>query len=148
MRTDRSAGAEAGGVTMSQVATLARAESLLPTPSGYLQKATLPLPSLVLLMPLIVIYEIGTQYLTTAAQHGHDQQIIAFSKMEDFFRLFGATGRHMPAFAVMGMLLGWHIARHDSWKIELGTVLGMAAESLVLGLPLLLLAFMVNRFFP
>lgn len=133
---------------MTQAATLARSESLLPTPSGYLQKATLPLPSLVFLMPLMVIYEIGTQYLTTAARHGQDQQIIAFSKMEDFFRLCGATGRHMPAFAVTGMLLGWHIARRDTWKIELGTVLGMAAESALLGLPLLLLAFMVNRFFP
>lgn len=133
---------------MTQAATLARSESLLPTPSGYLQKATLPLPSLVLLMPLIIIYEIGTQYFTTAARHGHDQQIIAFSKMEEFFRLFGANGRHMPALAVMGMLLGWHIARQDSWKIQLETVLGMAAESVLLGLPLLLLAFMINRFFP
>jgi membrane protease YdiL (CAAX protease family) len=133
---------------MTQAGSLAKSESLLPTPSGYVEQATLPLPSLILLLPLIIIYEVGTQYLTTAARNGQEQQIIAFSKMVDFFRLFGATRRHMPAMAVGGMLLGWHIARHDTWKVNFRVVLGMAAESIVLGLPLLLLAFTVNRFFP
>src|ERR1700712_4206472 len=104
---------------MTRAATLEPSESLLPTPSGYVQQATLPLPALVLLLPLILAYEVGTQYFTTAALHGHEQQIIAFSKMQEFFRLFGATGRHMPAMALVAMLLAWHIARKDSWKIEL-----------------------------
>ncbi|HET6249434.1 MAG TPA: CPBP family intramembrane glutamic endopeptidase [Tepidisphaeraceae bacterium] len=133
---------------MTRAAGLERSESLLPTPDGYLQQATLPLPALVVLLPLILIYEVGTQYLTTAALHGQEQQIIAFSKMQQFFRLFGATGRHMPAMAVVGMLLGWHIARKDVWKVNLSTMGGMIVESVVLGLPLLLLAYLVNHYFP
>ena len=76
------------------------------------KQATLPLPAWYLLLPLILAYEVGTQYFTTAAQHGQEQQIIAFSKMQEFFQLFGAPGRHMPALAVVAMLLAWHIARN------------------------------------
>jgi membrane protease YdiL (CAAX protease family) len=46
------------------------------------------------------------------------------------------------------MLLFWHIARKDAWKFELSTVFGMVIESAVLGLPVLLLAFVVNNYFP
>ena len=133
---------------MTRAATLESAESLLPTPSGYLQQATLPLPSLIFLLPLMIAYEVGTGWFTTAAQHGQEQQIIAFSKMQQFFNLFGATGPYMPAAALTVMLLFWHIARQDSWKVDVKTIAGMIVESAVLGLPLLLLAFLVNRYFP
>jgi hypothetical protein len=122
-------------------------ESILLTPPGYLQRATLPLPALVLLLPMVVMYEVGTRYLTTAARHGQDQQIIAFSKMQEFFHLFGATGRHLPALAVVASLLAWHIARNDKWRVDLATVVGMAVESVVLSLPVLLLGFLINRYF-
>ncbi|MDB5356450.1 MAG: Abortive infection protein [Phycisphaerales bacterium] len=121
-------------------------ESILLTPPGYLRRATLPLPSLVLLLPMVVMYEVGTRYLTTAARHGHDQQIIAFSKLQEFFHLFGATGRHLPALAVVAILLAWHIARNDTWQVELATVIGMVAESIMLSLPVLLLGFAINRY--
>ncbi|HZL36468.1 MAG TPA: CPBP family glutamic-type intramembrane protease [Tepidisphaeraceae bacterium] len=133
---------------MTRTAAGAPSESLLAAPDGYLRSATLPLPSLVLLLPLIALYEVGTRYLTTAAQEGKDQQIIAFSKMEEFFRMLGAGGRYMPAFAVIGILLAWHIVRNDSWRVDLRTIIGMGIESAVLSLPLLLLAFAVNRYFP
>jgi hypothetical protein len=133
---------------MTRAAVLESAESLLPTPSGYIQKATLPLPSLIFLLPLMIVYEVGTGYFTTAAQHGKEQQIIAFSKMQQFFNLFGATGAYMPAAALAVMLLFWHVARKDPWKVDFKTVGGMILESAVLGLPLLLLAFLVNRWFP
>jgi hypothetical protein len=121
-------------------------ESILLTPPGYLQRATLPLPSLVLLLPMVVMYEVGTRYLTTAARHGHDQQIIAFSKLQEFFHLFGATGRHLPALAVVVILLAWHIARNDTWRVEMATVIGMFVESIMLSLPVLLLGFLINRY--
>jgi hypothetical protein len=133
---------------LSRAPALEYSESLLPTPSGYAKRSTLPWASLIFVAPLIVMYEVGTLYFTTAAQHGQDQQIIAFSKMGDFFRLFGATGRHMPALAVIVILLCTHIFRRDSWAVQLTTLAGMAAESLVLGLPLLGVAFLLNRYMP
>jgi uncharacterized membrane protein len=57
--------------------------------------------------------------------------------LQGFFALFGATGRHLPALAVVSILLAWHIARKDCWSISLRTLLGMAAESVALGVPLI-----------
>jgi hypothetical protein len=115
---------------------------------GYLEKSSRPFASLLLLLPLIVLYEVGTRFFTTAALHGREQQIIAFSKMQQFFLLFGATGRHLPALAVIASLLAWHIVRNDSWRVDLGTLLAMALESVVLSLPLFLLGILLARYFP
>lgn len=133
---------------MTDAVLPAPAESVLPTPAGYLRQATLPWPSLLMLAPLILAYEVGTSYFTTAALHGKDQQIIAFSKMQEFFRALHASGRHMPAAAVLVMLLACHVARNDRWTVPWRTLIGMVVESILLGLPLLLVAFLVNRFFP
>lgn len=114
----------------------------------YLERSELPLMSLVFLLPLIISYELGTRYFTTAAQRGRDEQIIAFSLMRQFFHLLGAQGRHLPALAVVGVLLAWHIARKDSWEIDLRVLLGMAVESAILTVPLILIGIALPRYFP
>jgi hypothetical protein len=115
---------------------------------GYVHESELPLTSLVFLLPLILIYEIGALYFTTAAQHGYEQQIIAFTLMQRFFRLFGVHGQHLPALAVCAILLCWHLARHDKWQLNLGTLIGMTAESVLLALPLMALSREVARYIP
>jgi len=117
-------------------------------PSSYLERSEMPLISLVFLIPFIVIYEVGTRYFTTAAMHGRDEQIIAFSLMQRFFYFVGAQGRHLPALAVAGVLLAWHIARKDSWEIDIRVLFGMALESILLTLPLILLGVALPRYFP
>lgn len=116
--------------------------------SIYLQLSELPLFSLVFLLPFIVYYEVGTRYLTTAAQHGRDQQIIAFTLIRQFFHLFGAGSRHLPALAVAGILLSWHIARNDAWRIDPKVLMVMFFESILLAVPLLTLSFWMSRYFP
>jgi len=117
-------------------------------PPGYFDRSTRPFPSLLLLAPLIVVYEVGTRFFTTAAMHGADQQVIAFSKMQQFFHLFGASGRHLPALAVVASLLCWHIVRNDTWQVSFGTVAGMGVESLLLSLPLFLIGILLARYYP
>jgi hypothetical protein len=97
---------------------------------GYFHRSELPLTSLVFLLPLIIIYEIGVRYV-------YSSEIIASRLLQDFFHVFGATGRSLPALAVVGILLTWHIARNDPWRLYPGTLLGMAVESLLLVLPVL-----------
>ena len=133
--------------------TRAIESSAAPTPArgserGYVHESELPLTSLLFLLPLIVIYEIGTQYFTTAAQHGYEQQIIAFTMMQRFFRLFGVHGQHLPALALGAILLSWHLARREKWQVNLGTLIGMAAESVLFALPLIALSREVARYFP
>ena len=115
---------------------------------GYLERSTRPFPSLLLLAPLIIVYEVGTRYFTTAALHGADQQVIAFSKMQQFFHLFGASGRHLPALAVVASLLCWHVVRNDTWQVSFGTIAGMGVESLLLSLPLFLIGILLARYYP
>lgn len=115
---------------------------------GYFHDSELPLTSLIFLLPLIVIYEVGTQYFTTAAQHGQEQQIIAFVMMQRFFRLFGVHGQHLPAVAVVTILLCEHAFRNKRWQLNLGTLVGMAVESTLLALPLIAIARELTRYFP
>jgi len=87
--------------------------------AGYFQRAEAPLTSLLFLLPLIVIYELGTRYISYSTHTG-EQRIIAYSLLQQFFALFGATGRYLPALAVVGILMTWHIARHDPWEARWG----------------------------
>jgi flagellar motor switch/type III secretory pathway protein FliN len=40
----------------------------------------------------------------------------------------GATGRHLPALAVVSILLAWHLAKKDAWTVTLPTLLGMSGR--------------------
>jgi membrane protease YdiL (CAAX protease family) len=126
----------------------ARASNSPPRVEGYFQKSELPLASLAFLLPLVILYEVGTLHYSWNPNHHIEQRIIAFALMQRFFLLFGASGRYLPAMAVVGVLLAWHIARRDEWKVSISTVLGMLLESVCLGLPLLLLGALTNRYVP
>jgi membrane protease YdiL (CAAX protease family) len=106
-------------------------------PDGYLRRSELPFASLVFLLPLIVLYEVGTRHFATDPFAQTEQRIIAFKLMQDFFRLFGASGRYLPALAIGGILLAWHIARNDPWRVHPATLVGMSIEGLLWALPLL-----------
>ena len=118
--------AGAGGVKSRGKAATA------PSKPGYFHRSETPLTNLMFLLPLLAAYELGTRQFVM-------NPIIAFSMMQRFFAVFGATGRYLPAMAVVGILLAWHIARHDPWRVEWGDLWKMAVESILLGLPLLLL---------
>jgi membrane protease YdiL (CAAX protease family) len=115
--------------------------------AGYLALSSRPLMSLVFLLPFIALYELGTRLLLTDPVQG-TQHIVAFTLLQQFFALFGANGRHLPAFAVVAILLAWHLARKDRWSVSLPTLLGMAVESIALGFPLIVFAMLLARFFP
>jgi membrane protease YdiL (CAAX protease family) len=114
-------------------------------PTGYFQRAEMPLTSLIFLLPLIVLYELGTHYISITHHQG-EQDIIAFKLLQKFFFLFGATGRYLPALAVVGILLAWHIARDDTWQVSISTIFGMICESFLLALPLILMGFAAARY--
>lgn len=114
-------------------------------PAGYFQRAEAPLTSLLFLLPLIVLYELGTRYISQST-HQAEQQIIAFKLLQQFFAFFGATSRYLPALAVVGILMAWHIARHDPWEAPFWTICGMTLESFVLAIPLILMGCVAARY--
>ena len=119
---------------------------------GYLEHSSSPLVSLAFVLPLILIYELGTHGPWGGGQGGGatgnappPQHVIAFTLLQQFFGLFGATGRSLPALAVVGILLAWHVARQDRWRVRWPTLGGMAIEGSLLSLPLLALSVLVAQ---
>lgn len=106
---------------------------------GYFRLSELPFHSLLFVLPFIAIYELGVRFWRDYNPNVGQGQIVAFALMQRFFLWFGATGVMLPALAVVGILLAWHIARKDPWRPRLGVYAGMALESIVLTAPLIAL---------
>src|SRR5688572_18964909 len=115
-------------------------------PAGYFAQSELPFASLALMLPLLVLYEIGTRHFASDPFAGTEHRIIAFKWMQEFFRLFGASGRYLPALAIVGILMAWHIARNDPWRVRPGTLAGMTLEGCFLGLPPLAMGIVGLRY--
>lgn len=141
---------------MSRTANLSESRAARPTKraerggelpaSSYFRRSELPLTSLAFLLPLMIAYELGTSAFTFDPVHQTEQRIIAFTLMQRFFLMFGATGKYMPALAVALVLLAWHVARRDKWKVRPAHVAGMGLESLVLAIPLIVISRVAERY--
>ncbi|MHC4996086.1 MAG: CPBP family intramembrane glutamic endopeptidase [Planctomycetota bacterium] len=101
----------------------------------YFMRSQRPLQALVFLTPLIVLYEVGAIYYAPMMA-GRD--LVARRWMQDFFESFGATGNWLPGLAVLAVLLSWHIATKQSWRLYPKLYVGMTFESIALAIPLLL----------
>jgi hypothetical protein len=113
---------------------------------GYFEQSSLPLTSLIFLMPLIVVYEVGTRWYASDPVSHVEQRIIAFNLMQKFFTWFGATGPYMPAAAVVAILLAFHILRHDPWTARSGILLGMSFESVMYAIPLVSMGYVFQHY--
>lgn len=116
--------------------------------TSYLDRSSLPLTSLLFVVPLLILYEIGTRLWAFDPATQTEQRIIAFSKIQEFFRIFGVSGQFMPALAVVGILLAWHIARNDSWNASGSTLMWMVVESFALALPLAAIGYVFAHYLP
>jgi membrane protease YdiL (CAAX protease family) len=118
-----------------------------PAPTlGYFEQSSMPFTSLVFLAPLIVVYEIGTRWYALDPVSHVEQRIIAFNIMQNFFNWFGATGQYMPAAAVVGILLAFHIAKNDSVSARSGVLAGMCFESVMYAIPLVTLGYLFQHY--
>lgn len=104
---------------------------------NYFKRSEKPLASLVFVLPLVIIHEVGWRFVGA--------RLLAFSLIHQFLSFLGAPGLLLPALLLIGILLGWHIASHDKWTVHVDTILGMYLESFLLALPLLALAGAIAR---
>jgi hypothetical protein len=114
----------------------------------YFWSSELPLTGLLFLLPMLVFYEIGTHYYTSDWARQTETRVLAFTMTRRFMELFGATGRYLPSLAVVGILLAWHIARRDQWRLRFGVAMGMIIESALLAFPLVALSRVVGQYLP
>jgi membrane protease YdiL (CAAX protease family) len=99
-----------------------------------------PLHVLVFLAPLLVAFEVGSILYLMSSDHTVAKTIQAYKLLGDFFELFGAAGRVIPAVTLVTVLIVWHVMRRDPWTIYAGVVGGMVLESVLWTLPLLVMA--------
>jgi membrane protease YdiL (CAAX protease family) len=59
--------------------------------------------------------------------------------MRGFFAWFGVAGNVLPLLAVIAILIFWHLARKDPWDFEPSLYAGMAAESVLWGIPFIVI---------
>ena len=137
-RVPRSGG---GGVPLSS-------SGLVRPLQDYFWSSELPLTALVFLLPMLVFYEVGTHYYTSDWSRQTETRVLAFTLTRRFMELFGASGRYLPSLAVVTILLAWHVARKDHWRIRYGVALGMVIESALLAFPLLALSRVVGQYLP
>ncbi len=110
---------------------------------GYYEGTQRPLQCLAFLFPMIIAYEAGLAIVHHGRAVTDQPDLAAQLLLSWFFSLFGATGYFLPGFALVAVLLCWHVASRQSWKIEPTMLVGMFAESVLLALPLLTM----NRLF-
>jgi hypothetical protein len=95
------------------------------------------LQALVFCLPFVIAYEIGALY--------SDRGILARSLLADVLEAFGPAGAYLPGLIVVVVLLAWHVARRDGWALDWRLYLAMAAESIALATPLIMLALLWGR---
>ncbi len=144
----RAVAANAGARRKSESVAAAPPLGARKASSGYFDQTALPLTCLAFLLPLIVLYEVGTWWCASDPVSHVEQRIIAFSLMQQFFSLFGVTGKYMPAAAVVSILLACHVVRQDAWSTHLGYLAGMVLESVIYAIPLRAMALAFAHYLP
>jgi hypothetical protein len=114
-------------------------------PADYSQLTHRPLHCLVFLLPLLAVYELGVAGIQATHPGGPQVKLVAEDLLERFLAACGATGYHLPALAVIAILLSWQLFSKEPWKVNWPTILGMTGESLLLAFPLLALNHTVGH---
>lgn len=112
---------------------------------SYLTRSKRPLQALFFLLPMILLYELGTLVYATDPARGVTRFIYARSLLRDFFEWMGMTGYYLPGLIVVVVLFSWHMVQRDPWRFEPRLYIGMWVESALLALPLFVFAIMVFR---
>ncbi len=109
--------------------------ALAVRPANYWQQSRRPLTSLFFVLPLLVLYEGGVLWLgPNGVRNGADlwmQRLLGF---------FGFGGFLLLPLLTIAILLGWHHTSRQPWRVSRGVLCGMAAESTVLAVLLLVFA--------
>jgi hypothetical protein len=114
------------------------------TPGSYLESTARPLYALCFLLPMIVLYELGTLGFNTAhiAQTLTQKRVVAFIWLTGIAKYVGLPDRlawAFPILMVVIILLCWHLVGRHSWKVHTIWLVWMTLETVILAVPLLVL---------
>ncbi len=111
----------------------------------YWRQTRQPWPSLVFLLPLLSIYELGVFWLagsdSAAARSGADVWL------RSWLVTVGLDAAWWPPLLIVLGLLCWQLAARHPWRVSLDTLAGMFAESVLFAFLLVLLGQLQSRLF-
>ncbi len=110
--------------------------------ASYWSATRRPLPCLVFILPILVAYEVGVIWLGGPASETWRAGADAW--MRRGLTSLGVTDRLFLPLALTTALLGWQALDAKRWRFHPGILLGMAAESLLLGVALIGLSKLVD----
>ena len=103
-------------------------------------EAARPLASLIFLAPWLLLYVVGLVWVRPDLAAGAD------ILLRELLTLFGVSGALAPTWLAIIVLVLWHLLRRDPWKISWGLLGLMAAETLLLAVPLFALERVFHAF--
>lgn len=115
----------------------ANAYSSIRRHKGYPHDSLRPLNSLVFVLPMLIIYQVGSAY--------YGSRLLAPRDLNKILKYFGGNAAYLPAMFIVVSLLVQHIARKDKWQIQPRVLAGMVGESILWMLPLAAMAHVSGR---
>ncbi len=111
---------------------------------SYFHEATQPLTSLAFVLPWIILFEIGALWLSGRGDFENQHHPLAYFVLNWLMNLIGVTGYYLPGLVAVAILLAWHVRSKQPWKVRPVTLLAMMGESMILALPLLVFARVIQ----
>jgi len=117
---------------------------------SYLERTSRPLYAILFLLPFIVFYELGTFLINTDILNQSQVRVVAFVWLQEIFRYAGCDDRLAwvaPPLVVIVVLFGLQLASRKPWSFHPHDVAPMAAECVLLAVPLIVLSLFLNTHF-
>ncbi|MEE8155851.1 MAG: CPBP family intramembrane glutamic endopeptidase [Phycisphaerales bacterium] len=112
----------------------------------YLGVSKKPLTILAFLLPLVVAYEIGLAFALRSSQGVLTNKAhVTLLRFFDTFGISAGGGLYLGGAVLVVVLLVWHMLNRDPWRLEPATPGLMAVESLMVTIPLIVLAQVILR---
>ncbi|MDD5133909.1 MAG: CPBP family glutamic-type intramembrane protease [Phycisphaerae bacterium] len=129
-----------------------QAKTAIPVSTGYYARTARPIYGLVFILPFIILYEIlvlavNPQMLTAPASNVRGA-VVSFVWVQNFLQYIGMDTKNAWLFApaaVIVTLIVLQLTSRQSWKIKVSDFLIMAGECIVLAIPLIIFALVLNR---
>ena len=118
-----------------------------PRREGYYDATHRPLNCLLFLLPLIVLYEVGSLWVGSVPLGSTPpQRVTAFYWIVQFLGLFASVPTYLPGVLLVVIFGLWHLLDRDRVHPRWTVVGGMFLESLAMCLPLLVMNRLFHQF--
>jgi len=117
------------------------------TKDSYLERTSRPIYAILFLLPFIVFYEMGTFSINTDVLNQSKIRVAAFVWLQNVLESMGFGARFAwvaPPLAVVLILIALQITSGKQWRFWFRDMPRMAAECIVLAIPLLVLTLFMG----